>query len=42
MEEDKFDRGTSITIFKSDRFEDIAALVFALVIAIGVLIVVGK
>lgn len=42
MEEQKFDRGTSITIFKSDRFEDLGALIFALVIAIGVVLVVGK
>lgn len=42
MEEQKFERGTQITIFRSDRMEDISALVLAFVIAIGVLFVVGK
>jgi hypothetical protein len=31
--EDKFDRGSALTIFKSDRHEDFAALVLALIIA---------
>ena len=31
--EDKFDRGTALTIFRSDRHEDIMALVVSLVIA---------
>ena len=34
MSEDKFDRGSALTIFKSDRVEDLAALVLALVIAL--------
>jgi len=34
MTEDKFDRGTALTIFKSDRMEDMAALVLSLVIAL--------
>lgn len=32
--EDKFDRGSALTIFKNDRAEDIVALVLALVIAL--------
>ncbi len=42
MEEQKFDRGTQITIFKSDRMEDLSALVLAFAIAMGVLLVIGK
>jgi hypothetical protein len=34
MTEDKFDRGSALTIFKSDRHEDFAALALALVIAL--------
>ena len=30
---EKFDRGTALTIFRSDRVEDIGALVLALIIA---------
>lgn len=33
MAEDKFDRGTALTIFASDRHEDLMALVLSLVIA---------
>ena len=33
MAKEKFDRGTALTIFKSDRMEDLAALVLSLVIA---------
>lgn len=33
MTKEKFDRGTALTIFKSDRMEDMAALVLSLVIA---------
>jgi hypothetical protein len=29
---EKFDRGTALTIFKSDRAEDMAALVIALIL----------
>ena len=41
-EQPKFERGTSLSIFVSDRREDLGALVFALLIAIGVVLVVGK
>ena len=34
--EEKFDRGSALTIFKSDRHEDIAALVLALAIALAI------
>jgi hypothetical protein len=34
MAEDKFDRGSALTVFKSDRHEDIMALVLSLVIAL--------
>jgi len=30
---EKFDRGTALTIFKSDRAEDMTALILSLVIA---------
>ena len=33
MTKEKFDRGTALTIFKSDRMEDMAALIISLVIA---------
>lgn len=42
MEEQKFERGTSLSIFVSDRKEDFSALIFAFAIAMGVLIFVGK
>ena len=32
----KFDRGSALSIFGSDRKEDLMALIFALVIAMGV------
>ena len=32
MAETKFDRGTALSIFKSDRMEDIMALLISLVI----------
>ena len=32
----KFNRGSALTIFKSDRHEDLMALVFSLLIALGV------
>lgn len=35
-EEQKFDRGTALSIFGSDRREDFMALLIALVIALGV------
>ncbi len=34
--EDKFERGSALSIFGSDRREDFMALVFALVIAFAV------
>lgn len=42
MEETKFERGTQITIFRSDRMEDLSALILAFSIAMGVLLVIGK
>jgi hypothetical protein len=33
MAKEKFDRGTALTIFKSDRTEDMMALVLSLIIA---------
>ncbi|MDH5648144.1 MAG: hypothetical protein OEY67_00695 [Gammaproteobacteria bacterium] len=36
MSENKFDRGSALSIFGSDRKEDFMALVFALVIAFAV------
>ena len=32
----KFDRGSALSIFGSDRKEDLMALIFALIIAMGV------
>jgi hypothetical protein len=32
----RYERGSSLSIFKSDRREDIAALIFACLIALGV------
>ncbi|MFZ9138756.1 MAG: hypothetical protein ACO23T_09475 [Hylemonella sp.] len=34
MSENKFDRGTALTIFGSDRHEDLMALVISLLIAL--------
>ena len=34
MTEDKFDRGTALTIFGTDRHEDMVALLLSLVIAL--------
>ncbi len=31
---EKFDRGTALSIFKSDRYEDMVALVVSLVVAL--------
>ncbi len=41
-EEKEFDRGTSLSIFVSDRREDIGALIAAFLIALGVVLIVGK
>lgn len=35
-EEKKFDRGSALSIFGSDRKEDFVALILALVVAFGV------
>ena len=40
MTEDKFDRGSALTIFKNDRAEDLVALGLALAIAVLVLLFV--
>ncbi len=37
----KFDRGSDLSIFSGDRLEDIMALLFALLIALGVYFLVG-
>ena len=37
-EKPKYDRGSALSIFGSDRREDFMALVFALIIAFGVYI----
>ncbi len=37
----KFHRGSALSIFGSDRWEDLVALVCALLIAFGVYILVG-
>jgi hypothetical protein len=42
MSEQKFERGTSLSIFVSDRKEDMGSLVFALLIALGIVMFVGK
>ena len=34
MAEEKFDRGSALTVFKTDRHEDFMALVLSLVIAL--------
>ena len=34
MAEDKFDRGSALTVFKTDRHEDFMALVFSIIIAL--------
>lgn len=39
--ENKYDRGSALSIFGSDRREDFMALVFALIIAFGVYFFVG-
>lgn len=38
MAEDKFDRGSALTVFKTDRYEDVMALVLSLLIALLVYI----
>ncbi|MEE8189765.1 MAG: hypothetical protein V3T80_11195 [Kiloniellales bacterium] len=36
----KFDRGSALSIFQGDRREDFTALLFAMVIALGVYVMV--
>jgi len=40
MAEEKFDRGSALTIFRSDRNEDFAALLLSLAIALLVYLLV--
>jgi len=42
MSKEKFDRGTALTIFKSDRAEDLAALVIALLIVAVVVMTIPR
>jgi len=37
----KYHRGSALSIFKSDRYEDLMALLFASAIALGVYLYVG-
>lgn len=37
----KFDRGTALSVFHKDRNEDYTALIFALLIALGVYLTVA-
>ncbi len=37
----KFDRGSELSIFAGDRREDLTALLFAMLIALGVYFIVG-
>jgi hypothetical protein len=41
MAEKQFERGTSLSIFVSDRREDFSALIFAFAIAFSVMLIVG-
>lgn len=40
QDENQFDRGSALSIFSSDRMEDIMALVFSLLIALFVFLLV--
>jgi hypothetical protein len=42
MTDDKFERGTALSIFKSDRMEDFVALVVALILVAAVVIFIPK
>jgi hypothetical protein len=42
MSEQNFERGSSLSIFVSDRKEDIGALLFAILIAIGIVLLIGN
>lgn len=37
----KFDRGSDLSIFAGDRREDLTALLFAMLIALGVYFIIG-
>ena len=39
MQEQKFERGTALSIFNSDRKEDLMALILALVIALFIYLI---
>ena len=39
MQEQKFDRGSALSIFNSDRREDLMALIFALLIALFIYLI---
>ena len=41
MSDQEFERGTNLSIFVSDRREDFSALIFAFVIAFGVMLMVS-
>lgn len=41
-EEKQFERGTNLSIFISDRHEDFGALVVAFIIALSVMLLIGK
>ncbi len=40
-EDAKFDRGSSLSLFKSDRHEDFLALLFAMAVALGVYVLLS-
>ena len=40
QEENQFDRGSALSIFSSDRMEDVMALLFAMLIALFVFLLV--
>lgn len=40
MAEDKFDRGTALTIFRNDRVEDLVALGLSLLVALLVYLLI--
>ena len=41
MKDKQYERGTSLSIFASDRVEDVGALIVAFAIAIAVVFLVG-
>ena len=42
MTDDKFERGTALSIFKSDRMEDFVALIISLILVAIVVITIPK